>query len=144
MFKKNTFCLEVVSVEKHIFSGIVNKIKITGIEGEMGILPGHAPLLTSIKPGMVCISQELNDTLLYIYLSGGMLEVQPDAVTVLADTAIRGEELDEKRVMESKRMIEEQIDHCYDDVNFIKISVELSKIIAQLKVIELTKSGLIK
>ena len=83
----NTYQLDVVSAEQKMFSGRVEKIQVTGSEGELGIYPGHAPLLTAIKPGMVRIVKEHSEEE-YIYLSGGVLEVQPSVVTVLADTAI--------------------------------------------------------
>ncbi len=79
-----------------MFSGLVEKIRVTGSEGELGIYPGHAPLLTAIKPGMIRIVKQHGHEE-FIYLSGGILEVQPGSVTVLADTAIRGQDLDEAR-----------------------------------------------
>lgn len=86
-----TFNLTVVSAEEKIFSGVVESIQVTGSEGELGILAGHTPLLTSIKPGIVKVMKEGKEEV--IYVSGGFLEVQPGNVIVLADTAIRGEEL---------------------------------------------------
>ena len=103
-----TYHLDVVSAEKHMFSGLVQKIQVTGSEGELGIFPGHAPLLTAIKPGMVRIVKQHGEEE-FIYLSGGILEVQPSVVTVLADTAIRGTDLDEARALEAKRKAEEHI-----------------------------------
>lgn len=83
-----TYHLDVVSAEQQMFSGLVEKIQVTGSEGELGIYPGHAPLLTAIKPGMIRIVKQHGHEE-FIYLSGGILEVQPGSVTVLADTAIR-------------------------------------------------------
>lgn len=134
-----TYKLEVVSAESHLFSGDVQRIRVTGIEGELGIYPGHAPLLTTIKPGMIRIVKQ-DDEVEYIYLSGGILEVQPKMVTVLADTAIRGQDLDEARALESKRRAEERIHSSHGDVDFAQASAELSKAIAKLRVIELTKN----
>lgn len=91
-----TYHLDVVSAEQQMFSGLVEKIQVTGSEGELGIFPGHAPLLTAIKPGMIRIVKQFGHEE-FIYLSGGILEVQPGSVTVLADTAIRGQDLDEAR-----------------------------------------------
>ncbi|QOI10836.1 F0F1 ATP synthase subunit epsilon [Blochmannia endosymbiont of Colobopsis nipponica] len=139
-----TFSLNIISAETKIFSDIVRKIRITGSEGEMGILPGHAPLLALLKSGMVCVSQKNDDKMLYIYISGGILEVQPDIVTVLADTAIRGEELDEKRAVELKCVMEEKIRNSHGNIDFIKVSIELSRAIAQLRVIELMKNNIIR
>lgn len=84
-----TYHLDVVSAEQQMFSGLVEKIQVTGSEGELGIFPGHAPLLTAIKPGMIRIVKQFGHEE-FIYLSGGILEVQHGSVTVLADTAIRG------------------------------------------------------
>ena len=103
-----TYHLDVVSAEQQMFSGLVEKIQVTGSEGELGIYPGHAPLLTAIKPGMIRIVKQHGHEE-FIYLSGGILEVQPGNVTVLADTAIRGQDLDEARAMEAKRKAEEQL-----------------------------------
>ena len=103
-----TYHLDVVSAEQQMFSGLVEKIQVTGSEGELGIYPGHAPLLTAIKPGMIRIVKQHGHEE-FIYLSGGILEVQPGSVTVLADTAIRGQDLDEARALEAKRKAEEHI-----------------------------------
>ena len=110
-----TYHLDVVSAEQQMFSGLVEKIQVTGSEGELGIYPGHAPLLTAIKPGMIRIVKQHGHEE-FIYLSGGILEVQPGNVTVLADTAIRGQDLDEARAMEAKRKAEEHISSSHCDV----------------------------
>ncbi|EKD6724954.1 F0F1 ATP synthase subunit epsilon, partial [Shigella sonnei] len=114
---------------------------VTGSEGELGIYPGHAPLLTAIKPGMIRIVKQHGHEE-FIYLSGGILEVQPGNVTVLADTAIRGQDLDEARAMEAKRKAEEHISSSHGDVDYAQASAELAKAIAQLRVIELTKKAM--
>ncbi|MBS0848029.1 F0F1 ATP synthase subunit epsilon [Citrobacter sp. JGM124] len=133
-----TYHLDVVSAEKQLFSGKVEKIQVTGSEGELGIFPGHTPLLTAIKPGMIRIVRE-NGQEEFIYLSGGVLEVQPNNVIVLADTAIRGQDLDEARALEAKRQAEEHIHGSHGDVDYAQASAELAKAIAKLRVIELTK-----
>lgn len=133
-----TYHLDVVSAEKKLFSDVVENIQVTGSEGELGIYPGHAPLLTAIKPGMIRIVKQ-NSEEEFIYLSGGILEVQPTVVTVLADIAIRGEELDEARALESKRKAEAHISSSHGDVDYAQASAELAKAIAKLRVIELTK-----
>ena len=130
--------LDVVSAENNLFSGEVKKIQVTGSEGELGIFPQHTPLLTAIKPGLIRIVKVDGDEE-FIYLSGGILEVQPTIVTVLSDTAIRGQDLDEARAMESKRKAEEHIRNSHGDVDYAQASAELSKAIAKLRVIELTK-----
>lgn len=134
----STFHLDVVSAENNMFSGEVQKIQVTGSEGELGIFPQHSPLLTAIKPGLIRIVK-INGDEEFIYLSGGILEVQPTIVTVLSDTAIRGQDLDEARAMESKRKAEEHIRSSHGDVDYAQASAELSKAIAKLRVIELTK-----
>jgi F-type H+-transporting ATPase subunit epsilon len=134
-----TFQLTVVSAEQQLFSGVVNKIRITGIQGELGIYPNHAPLLTAIRPGMVALSIPHCPEECFIYLSGGVLEVQPSVVTVLADTAIRGEELDEARALQAKQQAEKQIYHFHGDRGYMQATAELAKALAQLRVIELVK-----
>ena len=136
-----TYHLDVVNAKQKMFSGLVQKIQVTGSEGELGVFPGHAPLLTAIKPGMVRIVKQHGEEE-FIYLSGGILEVQPSSVTVLADTAIRGQDLDEARAMESKRKAEEHINNSHGDVDYAQASAELSKAIAKLRVIELTKKAM--
>ncbi len=130
--------LEVVSAEGNLFSGRVEYIQVSGQEGELGIMPGHIPLLTPIKPGMVrLVKQHGHEEV--IYISGGVLEVQPRSVTVLADTAIRGEGLDQAKAEEAKRAAEASIKNPHGDVDYAQASAELAKAIAQLRVIELTK-----
>ncbi|MEN5017512.1 F0F1 ATP synthase subunit epsilon [Erwinia sp. Eh17-17] len=136
-----TFHLDVVSAELQMFSGLVQSIQVSGSEGELGIRPNHAPLLTAIKPGMVRIVKQHGEEEV-IYLSGGVLEVQPGAVTVLADTAIRGSDLDEARALEAKRKAEEHMNSSHGDVDFAMASAELAKAIAKLRVIELTKNAM--
>ena len=133
-----TFHLDVVSAEKKLFSGLVETIQVTGSEGELGIFHGHAPLLTAITPGMVRIVKQHGHEE-YIYVSGGIVEVQPGSATVLADTAIRGEDLDAAKAEEAKRKAEENIKNQHGDINFAQAASDLAKAIAQLRVIELTK-----
>lgn len=133
-----TYHLVVVSAEKKMFDGLVQKIQVTGREGELGIYPQHTPLLTAIKPGMIRITKQFSEEEL-IYLSGGTLEVQPNGVIVLADTAIRGKDLDEAKALESKYKAEEHIRKAHGDVDYSQASAELAKAIAKLRVIELMK-----
>ncbi|UJF19341.1 F0F1 ATP synthase subunit epsilon [Vibrio sp. SS-MA-C1-2] len=134
-----TFHLDVVSAEKMMFSGLVETIQVTGSEGELGIYSGHTPLLTAIKPGMVRIVKQHGHEEI-IYLSGGILEVQPSSTTVLADTAIRGEDLDAAKAEEAKNQAELMIQNQHDDINFTQAASDLAKAIAQLKVIDLVKN----
>lgn len=133
-----SFHLKVVSAEKQLYDGDVKRIQVTGSEGELGIYPQHTPLLTAIKPGMVRVVKTSGEEEV-IYLSGGILEVQPTGVIVLADTAIRGRDLDEAKALESKRKAEEHIQSSHGDVDYAQASAELAKAIAKLRVIELTR-----
>ncbi|CAG21859.1 F0F1 ATP synthase subunit epsilon [Photobacterium profundum] len=135
-----TFHLDVVSAEKKLFSGRAESVQVSGSEGELGIHAGHTPLLTAITPGMVRIIKQHGEEEI-IYLSGGMLEVQPSTVTVLTDTAIRGEDLDAAKAAEAKRQAEEQIRNQHGDIDFAQAASDLAKAIAQLRVIELTKKS---
>ncbi len=136
-----SYHLVVVSAEQQMFAGNVQHIQVSGSEGELGIFHGHAPLLTAIKPGMVRIVKE-NNSEEFIYLSGGILEVQPTNVTVMADTAIRGEDLDEARALEAKRKAEDHMSKSHGDVDYAQASAELAKAIAKLRVIELTRKAM--
>ncbi|MDG2960405.1 F0F1 ATP synthase subunit epsilon [Bisgaard Taxon 10/6] len=133
-----TFNLTVVSAEEKIFEGVVRSIQATGSEGELGILAGHIPLLTGIKPGIVKITCEDNSEEV-LYVSGGFLEVQPNIVTVLADVAIRGSELDQERILNAKRKAEENIVAKHADVDHDLLVAKLSKEMAKLRAYELTE-----
>ena len=133
-----TFNLTIVSAELKIFEGEVKQIQATGVEGELGILPGHTPLLTAIKPGIVKFTlKDGNEEV--IYVSGGFLEVQPNIVTVLADVAIRGNELDADRIREAKRKAEDNIVSHASDVDHDLLVAKLSKELAKLRAYELTE-----
>ncbi|MCK6265592.1 F0F1 ATP synthase subunit epsilon [Vibrio sp. ZSDE26] len=131
-----SFHLDVVSAEDRIYSGQARSIQISGEKGDLGVLAGHTPLLTTIRPGMVRIVSKKGDEEI-IYLSGGILEVQAHDVTILADTAVRGQDLDQAKAEEAKRRAEELVNQPSGDVDFAKASAELAKAVAQLKVIEL-------
>jgi len=133
-----TVNLNVVSAEEALFSGRIESLQITGSEGELGIMPGHAPLLTSLKPGMARIVKYGGEEEV-IYLSGGMLEVQPNHVTVLADVAVRADDLDEQAVTEAKQRAEDHINAHGDDVDYAEVAAELARVTAQLRVIQATK-----
>ena len=129
--------LNVVSAEEELFSGSIESLQITGSEGELGIMPGHAPLLTSLKPGMARIVKKGGDEEV-IYLSGGMLEVQPNSVTVLADIAVRGGDLDEQAAEDAKQRAQEKLNAHGDDVDYAEAAAELARAVAQLRVIQAT------
>ncbi|MBU2871729.1 F0F1 ATP synthase subunit epsilon [Colwellia sp. E2M01] len=130
-----TVNLSVVSAEESLFSGSIKSLQITGSEGELGIMPGHAPLLTSLKPGMALITKH-DDSEEVIYLSGGMLEVQPNNIIVLADVATRADDLDEQAALEAKQRAEENINANSSDVDFTAAAAELARAVAQLRVIQ--------
>ncbi|GGD71677.1 F0F1 ATP synthase subunit epsilon [Lacimicrobium alkaliphilum] len=130
-----TVHLDVVSAEENLFSGRVETIQVTGSEGELGIYPGHAPLLTTLKPGMVrLVKQHGHEEL--IYIAGGVLEVQPGTVTVMADVAIRADDLDEQAALEAKKRAEEHIADPSSDLNYAEAAAELAEAIAQLRLIK--------
>ncbi|WP_462156843.1 F0F1 ATP synthase subunit epsilon [Pseudoalteromonas sp. GB56] len=130
-----TVHLDVVSAEGKIFSGRVETLQVTGSEGELGIYPGHAPLLTALKPGMVRLVKQLGGEEL-IYVAGGTLEVQPHNVTVLADTAVRAEELDEQAAEAAIRDAQEQMDKAQSgELDYQQAAVQLEEALAQLRVI---------
>jgi len=129
-----TVHVDVVSAESSIFSGLAEVVVVPGEMGELGIYPRHSALLTRIKPGSVRIKRpDLEDEM--IYVSGGMLEVQPGVVTILADTAIRGADLDEARALEAKRSAEESMKNRTSDIDFALAQAELAEAMAQLKTI---------
>ena len=130
-----TVQLDVVSAEEKIFSGLVESIQVTGSEGELGILPGHIPLLTGIKPGMVRIVKQFGEEHL-IYVAGGVLEVQPHTVTVLADVAIRAEDLDEQAALAAQKKAQEAMQHAGADFNYAEAAAMLAEAIAQLRLIQ--------
>ncbi|GLX78479.1 ATP synthase epsilon chain [Thalassotalea insulae] len=133
--------LNVVSAEESLFSGAIESLQITGSEGELGIMPGHAPLLTSLKPGMARIVKKGGDEEV-IYISGGMLEVQPNQIIVLADVATRGADLDEQAAQEAKQRAEEHLNAHGDDVNYAEAAAELARAVAKLRVIQAAKKKL--
>ncbi len=131
-----TVHVDVVSAEEMIFSGLAEIVIVPGEMGELGIYPRHTPLLTRIKPGSVRIKRpdQAEDEL--IYVSGGMLEVQPNVVTILSDTAIRGKDLDEARAMEAKQAAEESMKNRTSDIDYAQAQAELSQALAQLHLIQ--------
>ncbi len=129
-----TLTLDVVSAEEKLFSGAVQTVQVSGSEGDLGIYPGHAPLLTKIKPGMVRYVSKAGDEEL-MYVAGGVLEVQPGHVIVLADVAVRGDELDEQAAEAAKKRAEEAIADSGADVTYAEAIAELSRALAQLEVI---------
>lgn len=131
-----TVHVDVVSAETALFSGLAEVVVVPGEMGELGIYPRHAPLITRIKPGSVRIKLPDQNEEVLIYVSGGMLEVQPGMVTILADTAIRGADLDEARSLEAKRAAEEAMKNRTSDMDYAHAQSELAEAVAQLHAIQ--------
>ena len=127
----STIHVDVVSAEKSIFAGEAKFVALPGENGELGILPGHTPLITRIRPGAVRIEKADGDEE-FVFVAGGILEVQPSGVTVLADTAIRGHDLDEAKATEAKRAAEEAMANRTSDIDFARAQSEFAMAAAQL------------
>ena len=132
----NTVHIDVVSAEASIFSGEAEFVVAPASAGEVGLFPNHAPMITTIKPGALRIKQanEAEETL--IFISGGMLEVQPGVITVLADTAVRGHDLDEAKAIAAKEAAEEALRNRTSDIDYATAQDELSEAVAQIQTIE--------
>lgn len=132
----NTVHIDVVSAEASIFAGEAEFIVVPASAGEVGIFPHHAPMVTTIKPGALRIklSDSTEETL--IFISGGLLEVQPGLITVLADTAVRGHDLDEAKAIAAKDAAEEVLKNRTSEVNYAVAQAELSEALAQIQTIE--------
>ena len=133
----NTFQIDVVSAEELIYSGQARFVALPGEAGELGILPGHTPLITRIKPGAVRIERadgsSGDDD--FVFVAGGVLEVQPKHVTVLADTAIRGKDLDEAKAQEALKAAQENRAHAKESQDIAVVEGELAMLAAQLAAI---------
>jgi F-type H+-transporting ATPase subunit epsilon len=127
----NTIHVDVVSVEESVFSGEARFVALPGEAGELGILPRHTPLITRIKAGSVRI-EKADGTEEFIFVAGGILEVQPDRVTVLSDTAIRGKDLDEEKANEARLAAQEAVKNANSDIDLAKATSELAVMAAQL------------
>jgi F-type H+-transporting ATPase subunit epsilon len=134
-----TMHVDVVSAEEEIFSGPATMLFAPGVMGDLGIMPRHAPLLTRIKPGEVRVVTDQGEDELVLYVSGGMLEVQPEAVTILADTAQRASDIDEAAALEAKERAEKLLSDQKDDVDYAAASAELAEAMAQLQAIQRLK-----
>lgn len=132
----NTIHVDVVSAEESIFSGEAEFVALPGESGELGIYPKHTPLITRIKPGTVRIKLVDRAEEECVFVAGGILEVQPNVVTVLADTAIRGADLDEAQAIEAKKRAEEAMVNRESKIDYAQAQIELAVAIAQLAAIE--------
>jgi F-type H+-transporting ATPase subunit epsilon len=135
-----TIHVDVVSAEESIFSGLAEFVVLPGEAGELGILPGHMPLMSRIKPGAVRIKLP-NDKEELIFVAGGLLEVQPGLVTVLADTAIRGKDLDHAKATEAKVRAEEALVSRASELDYARAQAELAEAVAQLSSIAKLRKG---
>ena len=132
----NTVHIDVVSAEASIFSGNAEFVVAPASAGEVGVYPNHAPMITTIKPGALRIKLAESAEETVIYLSGGLLEVQPGVITVLADTAIRGADLDEAKAIAAKAEAEEALRNRSSAIDYAKAQAELAEAIAQIQAIE--------
>ena len=127
----NTIHVDVVSAEESIFSGQARFVALPGETGELGILPRHTPLITRIKPGSVRIEMA-DGSEEFVFVAGGILEVQPDCVTVLSDTAIRGQDLDDQKAREAKTAAEEALKNAKSGMDLARAQSELAIMAAQI------------
>ncbi len=127
-----TIHVDVVSAEGSIFSGEARFVALPGENGELGILPRHTPLITRIKPGAVRIERADNGEEEFVFVAGGILEIQPGTVTVLADTAIRGHDLDEAKATEARKLAEEAMRNASSDIDLAKAQGEFATMAAQI------------
>lgn len=129
-----TMQVDIVSAEGEIFSGVAEEVFVPAEMGEIGVLPRHTPLLSRLKPGEVRVKMSGEES--SIFVSGGMVEIQPHVVTVLADTGIRAQDLDEAKALEAKARAEEAMQGQEDTIQFAKAKSELLEAMAQLRVLE--------
>jgi F-type H+-transporting ATPase subunit epsilon len=132
----HTIHVDVVSAEESIFSGEAKFVALPGEMGELGIYPRHTPLITRIKPGAVRIERADNGEEEFVFVAGGILEVQPHCVTVLADTAIRGHDLDEAKASEAKKRAEEAMRNAKSEIDLAAATSEFATMAAQLAAIQ--------
>jgi F-type H+-transporting ATPase subunit epsilon len=131
-----TLHVDVVSAEELIFSGEAKFVALPGENGELGILPRHTPLITRIKAGAVRIQPANGSEEEFVFVAGGILEVQPGTVTVLADTAIRGKDLDEAKAVEAKKQAEEAMKNAKSDIDLAAAQGEFAAMAAQIAAIQ--------
>jgi F-type H+-transporting ATPase subunit epsilon len=132
---------DIVSAEESIFSGSVEMIIAAGLLGDLGISAGHSPLLTGLKPGPVRVISEGEEEQVF-YVSGGFLEVQPNAITVLADTAVRAEDIDEAAAIEAQKRAEQDVINQSGEMDYSRAAAELAAAVAQLRTIQQIKKKL--
>lgn len=131
-----TIHVDIVSAEKSLYSGSAEMVIAPGERGELGIYPRHTPLLTTLKPGSVRIKVPDQAEEELVYVSGGILEVQPNVVTILSDSAVRGVDLDEAKALEAKRAAEEAMKDKVAAIDYAQAQAELAQAVAQLATIQ--------
>jgi F-type H+-transporting ATPase subunit epsilon len=137
-----TLHVDIVSAETSLFSGTASFVAVPGERGELGIYPRHTPLISKLKPGSVRIKKEGSDEEELIYVSGGLVEVQPFVVTILSDSGMRGADLDESRALEAKHAAEEAMKNKAASIDYAQAQAELAEAVAQLAAIKkLRKPG---
>ena len=127
--------LDIVSAEKEIFSGIAEMVFVTGEMGELGVAPGHTPLLTSLRPGNIRVVLPNHKEEVF-YISSGMVEVQPFIVTILADTAMRAEDIDMAAALKAKETAEKKLGDKASEIDFAEATAKLAEAIAQIRAIQ--------
>ena len=132
----NTIHVDVVSAESSIFEGEAEFVALPGEAGELGIYPQHTPLITRIRPGAVRIKPVGRADEEFVFVAGGILEVQPNRVTVLADTAIRGKDLDEAKALDAQKSAQEAMANAKSDIDFAKAQSEFAIMAAQIAAIQ--------
>lgn len=129
-----TMHVDIVSAEKQIFSGTAEMVFAPSVNGDVGVLPRHAPLLTKMRPGEVRVQTGEGEETFYV--SSGMLEVQPHTVTVLADTALRAKDIDEAAALEAKQRAEEALKDRKSEIDYAKAQIQLAEAVAQLQAVD--------
>ncbi len=132
------FC-SIVSAEEEIFGGQVEMVIASGTIGELGILPGHTPLLSGVKPGPIRLILEGGEEEVF-FASGGFIEVQPTSITILADTALRADDLDEAAALEAQKKAEQELSDQRADIDFARVSADLQEQVAMLRTIQKIRS----
>jgi F-type H+-transporting ATPase subunit epsilon len=132
---------DIVSAEQEVFSGLVEMVIAAGSEGDVGIAYGHAPLLTGLKPGPIRVIKQGGEEEIY-YVSGGYLEVQPYVVSVLADTVLRADDMDEAAALEAKREAEQALSNQSAELDYFRAAAQLAEAAAQLRTIQALRKKL--
>lgn len=132
---------DIVSAEENLFSGLVEMVVAAGEMGDLGIIRGHAPLLTALKPGPIRIIKQGGEEVV-IYVSGGYLEVQPNSISVLADTAVRANDLDEAAALEAQKHAQQALENQSADFDYSRAMTQLAEAAAQLRTIQQLRSKL--